>query len=85
MTPDGKVTDFPVPTPISGDNPSLAIIPGPNNTLWFTEPYRDKIGEITTSGVITEFNIPSAVATPTSITLGPDGAFWFTGSFGGGL
>src|SRR5207244_2969742 len=43
----------------------------------------NKIGRITTAGVITnEFTVPTAGSGPTGITLGPDGALWFTEQFG---
>jgi FG-GAP-like repeat len=41
----------------------------------------DKIGRITTAGVVTEYAIPRASTGPTSITVGPDGAFWFSEQF----
>src|SRR5262249_9434631 len=47
--------------------------------LWFTEPGRDRIGRITTAGVLTEFSAgltPGAV--PGGIATGPDGNLWFT-------
>ena len=46
--------------------------------LWFTEIDGNKIGRITTAGVITEFVIPSANSSPIGIATGPDGALWFT-------
>jgi virginiamycin B lyase len=48
--------------------------------LWFTEHNGNKIGRITTAGVITEFPIPTAGSTPWGITAGPDGALWFAES-----
>ena len=41
----------------------------------------DRIGAITTAGVVTEYPLPSG-AEPEGITLGPDGALWFT-EYGG--
>lgn len=46
--------------------------------MWFTEFYSNKIGRITTTGQVTEFNIPTANAGAFGITAGPDGALWFT-------
>jgi virginiamycin B lyase len=45
--------------------------------LWFTETGANKIGRITTAGVITEFPIPTANSQPNGITTGPDGNLWF--------
>jgi streptogramin lyase len=76
------------------------IVAGPDGALWFAG-VPGEIGRITTSGVVTEFPVPDAqppagspaplpgtVVTPTSITMGPDGALWFTapteGQTGGG-
>jgi streptogramin lyase len=56
------------------------IIVGPNGNLWFTESGVDRIGEITTSGVITEFTTPTADSEPTGLAVGSDGNIWFTES-----
>ena len=52
--------------------------PAPDGNLWFTESAANKIGRITTAGVITEFPIPSASSGPGGIAAGPDGNLWFT-------
>ena len=46
--------------------------------VWFTDNGANKIGRITTDGVITEFPIPTAGSVPVGIIVGPDGALWFT-------
>jgi len=43
----------------------------------------DRIGRITTGGVITELAV-GAVSNPQGIVTGPDGALWFTESAGTG-
>ena len=58
----------------------LAITAGPDGNLWFTEYTSDesrpaKIGRITTSGVITEFE---GFGTLRQIAAGSDGNLWFT-------
>ena len=73
ITPDGVVTEFPVPTP---DVVPAAIVAGPDGNLWFTEQFihtfGGKIGRITTAGEITEF--PTAGdGYPLGIAAGPDG------------
>ncbi|HEY4387629.1 MAG TPA: hypothetical protein VGN34_24505 [Ktedonobacteraceae bacterium] len=68
-------TEFPIPT--AGATP-FGITQGPDHALWFTEFDGNKIGRITTSGVITEFPIPTAGANPIGITRGPHQAIWFT-------
>jgi streptogramin lyase len=70
------ITEFPIPT--VGGSP-ISITTGRDGALWFTERIGNKIGRITTAGVITEFPIPTdSVSLPRGITSGPDGALWFT-------
>src|SRR5579864_5791644 len=66
---------YPVPTAYSGPQ---GITAGPDGALWFTEIYGDRIGRITTAGVITEYLVPTAHSLPWGIAAGPDGALWFT-------
>ena len=42
----------------------------------------DKIGRITTSGVFTEFAVPTSSSNLQEIIAGPDGNLWFTEQFG---
>lgn len=69
----GKIIEFAVPTANSGP---FGITAGPDSALWFTEPGGDKVGRITTAGVITEFPVTTGSA-PAFITAGPDGNLWF--------
>ena len=64
------ITEYPVPSGL----PQF-ITAGPDGNLWFTELF-SRIGRITTSGVITEFPVPTA-GNPNGITAGPDGNLWF--------
>lgn len=87
ITTAGVITEFALPTAGSGP---LWIVTGPDGALWFTEAAPvptannnlvftgNKIGRITTSGAITEFTLPTAGSGPAIITVGPDGALWFT-------
>lgn len=59
-----------------GSSP-YGIVTGPDQNLWFTESGGDRIGQITTSGTISEYSIPTSGAGPEGITNGPDGALWF--------
>jgi len=66
---------------LSGNPSPLEITAGPDGALWFTEYFGNKIGRITTAGVVTEYSVPMAaggVSQLTSITAGPDGDLWFT-------
>jgi len=56
-----------------------SMVLGPDGAIWFTED-GNKIGKITTSGLITEYSISvgGVAADMTDITTGPDGNLWFT-------
>jgi virginiamycin B lyase len=69
------ITEFPVPT---ANSEPAGITMGPDGALWFIERSANKIGRITTAGVVTnEFPIPTANSGASIITTGPDGALWF--------
>jgi streptogramin lyase len=55
-----------------------------NGNVWFVEYLGNNIGEMTSSGAITEYPIPSAIANPVGIAWGPDNNLWFTESSSGG-
>ncbi len=86
-------TSTPTPTPTPTSTPPsltftiysvspnaglIGITPGPDGAVWFAEAITNKIGRITTSGQIMEFQLPAGNAGPWSIITGPDGALWFT-------
>ena len=85
MTLAAVVTEFPLP------NYSGGIAAGPDGAIWFTEGNPlgnpsgpnavDRIGRITTGGVISEFALPAGSA-PAGIVTGPDGNLWFTETSG---
>jgi virginiamycin B lyase len=90
ITTEGKITEFALPNP---NAQPWGITTGPEGALWFTESscirqpgsrciVGNKIGRITTTGLVTEFTIPSDGSGPHSITSGPDGALWFTEYYG---
>ena len=64
--------EFSIPSSPGGP---FSITSGPDGNVWFTEVNGNKIGQITPSGVISEF---VASGSPGGITMGPDGALWFT-------
>ena len=89
-TTDGTITEFALANP---NAQPWGITTGPDGALWFTEAscvrepgsrctVGNKIGRITTTGVVTEFSIPSDGSGSHSITTGPDGALWFTEYYG---
>lgn len=66
------ITEFPIPSP---DADTWDICAGPDGAVWFNEPGANKIGRITTDGMITEFPTPGGAY---GLTSGPDGNIWFT-------
>jgi len=81
-----KITEFPIPT--IGAQPH-SITGAFDGNVWFVEYAGDKIGCLSivataacpqSSGqpIVTEFNVPTPASGPTGITIGPDGALWFT-------
>src|SRR6516162_5458891 len=70
-----QIDQFPIPTSGSG---AWGIAAGSDGALWFVEYVGNKIGRITTAGVITEYAIPTSGSAPVGIAAGPDGALWFT-------
>ena len=72
-----NIREFVVPT--AGSRPN-GIALGPDGNIWFTETSGNRIGRITTNGVITEFPIPVADSGPLGIAAGPDGRLWFCAS-----
>lgn len=46
--------------------------------IWFTEMNSGRIGRLTTSGEMTEFELPNSDSFPSFIVPGPNGALWFT-------
>jgi streptogramin lyase len=49
-----------------------------DGSVWFTERGANKLGRISSTGVLTEYVIPTANSTPEQITASPDGFVWFT-------
>lgn len=50
-----------------------------NGVVWATDPARDRLVGLTTSGTTTTVALPAG-SRPVGITQGPDGAIWFTES-----
>ena len=75
MTTAGVVSVVPLPM---GSTPQ-EIVTGPDRNLWVTLHSRQAIARITPAGQVTEFPLPSGGGNPAGITVGPDGALWFTG------
>jgi virginiamycin B lyase len=72
LEPSGRFALYPV----SGFVP-FGIARGPDGAMWFTEGDVGKIGRITNSGKLQEFDLPNPDSFPFGIALGSDGALWF--------
>lgn len=70
-----SVSEFPLPSP--GSRP-YSIVAGADGNLWFTESNGNRLGRITTAGVVTEFPVPTPQSAPYGIAVGADGLIWFT-------
>ena len=68
-------TEFSLPT---ADATPIGITLGADGNLWFAQKRANKIGRITSSGVLAEFTVPTEKAGPDGIALGPDGNVWFS-------
>lgn len=74
-TPDLGFCEFPLPTLNAYPN---RIVAGPDGNLWFTETKSGKVGRISLTGDIMEFQTPSGAGSLTDITVAPDNKLWFT-------
>lgn len=73
ISPTGSVKEFAAP-PNTVNN----IIRGSDGNMWFTEGGADNVGRITAKGKVTEFSIGNEAYGPFDITIGSDGALWFS-------
>jgi virginiamycin B lyase len=80
ITPDGQITEFPLPNAPGAVQPGIrGIALGPDEALWFVDALNRSIGRITTDGIVTEFPVPNlaTAAGNASIVEGRDLALWF--------
>ena len=80
MTPEGQLTSYSTPQ-FDGAND---IVFGPDGNVWFTYFRQVAIGRMSPDGTVTDFFIPTnsecCEPLPTAITVGRDGAIWYTRS-----
>ena len=72
---NGKITEFPINDMNMGRSDSIVL--GPDKALWFAAG--NKIGRITTSGLISSYATPMELFDVTALAVGPDKAIWFAG------
>src|SRR5437667_33583 len=75
------VTEFsPLPTATAAPT---GITTASDGSLWFTERSANKIGHMSSLGVLlNEYTIPTASSAPEQITASPNGYVWFTERYG---
>lgn len=91
ITPSGEITEFPLSSD-RGHIPA-AIVAGPDGNLWMPvdetwscitpctlPPERDGIVRVSLTGAQTRYELPEElrIQDGANITVGPDGAMWFT-------
>src|ERR1700694_1802858 len=82
----GGIIEYSVPDPIGpgascfgcGQASLGNIVAGADGNLWFSNGGQSKVGRITPSGAITQFDLPAVVGGPGGVTKGPDGNIWVT-------
>lgn len=61
----------------AGSHPLNLVASG--GTIWFTQAGRNRIGRLDpTSGLVDEFEAPTANSLPADLDVAPDGSIWFT-------
>lgn len=73
-----SLREYPIPSQNAGP---VSIVAGSDGALWFAENLRGRIGRITLTGQISEFQLPPPVA-PRGLASGPDGAIWWASDGG---
>jgi streptogramin lyase len=78
LTPNGQITEFPIPGWVHGEG-AANIITGPDDNLWFDAVGHNAIGRVHLDGTMDIFSLPPAPIpqdAPRGLTAGPDGNLW---------
>ena len=84
ITPAGVITECVLPRPNSGPGDITA---GADGALWFVELSNgmdglntdgNRVGRITSKGVVTEYLMPSTAPSAVNLAVGPDRNIWYT-------
>ena len=80
LTPDGQITECPVPMDAFGSDGAAEIINGPDGNIWFDSTDTNAIGRIRPDGTIAIFQLATSPAgyAPRGLTVGPDDNIWMT-------
>jgi virginiamycin B lyase len=55
-----------------------SIVAGPDGNLWYTDNAVPQVARMTPAGRVTVYPVPMTGVATSGITIGPDGAVWFT-------
>jgi len=80
ITPNGAVTDFPIPNGPSPFSDHIYLTVGPDSDLWYPQLGNGAIGRVTSTGVTT--TLPISGTSPIAIAAGPDGNLWVSEASG---
>lgn len=83
FNPQTQTFDSSISVPTKNATP-WGILLAPDKHIWFTERTANKIGEVTASGTVKEFTIPTG-SYPEALAPGKNGTLWFTQSQSGTL
>jgi streptogramin lyase len=75
ITPDGKITELPIPGPAG----PVAMISGSDGNLWMTRQFPTSVGRLTPSGVYTDF-AEGIFGQVVGIVRGADKNLWMIGT-----
>jgi virginiamycin B lyase len=87
LRPDGRLVGYEIPKSQpytiggTGDVSPAALTLGPDGAVWFLEVDADRIGRVTSNGVVTDYPLldrDRMHTHPQGMTVGPDGALWFS-------
>jgi streptogramin lyase len=84
FTMEAKLTEYPVPgypRVVLGNDYSTeltGINVGPDGAIWFAEMAGNRIGRVTMSGAVTQFDVPTRQGVPFGVSPGRDGNIYFT-------
>src|SRR5206468_9009885 len=76
VTTTGAFQEIAMPGSPTANRP-YALVWGPDDNLWLTDPHRQVIHRRSKSGDLRDF-VVSSVDEPAAIAVGPDGNLWFT-------
>ncbi len=78
ITPDGVITEYPLPSLPGNALAGYVDIIGPGGDIWF--PAFGYVGRITTAGSFSMYQLPAAAEALQGIAVGSDGNVWVTDS-----